>query len=55
MPGGENEEEESAKNEGAGKWAGQVEEAWDLGETTQADLVTPETLFSGEKPSMRWS
>lgn len=34
---------------------GQVEEAWDLGETTQADLVTPETLFSGEKPSLRWS
>uniref|UniRef100_A0A4W2E687 Voltage-dependent L-type calcium channel subunit alpha n=1 Tax=Bos indicus x Bos taurus TaxID=30522 RepID=A0A4W2E687_BOBOX len=36
--GTDKDKEESAKNEGAGKWAGQVEEAWDLGETTQADL-----------------
>ena len=30
---------------------GQVEEVWDLGDSTQAELVTPETLLSGEQPS----
>lgn len=37
------------KEQASGK--DQVEEVWDLGDSTQVELVTPETLLSGEQPS----
>lgn len=46
MAGGENEEEEGRKNEGAGKWQGRVEKVLDLRDGTQAELLTPEILLS---------
>lgn len=33
----------------------QVEEVWDLRDSTQAELLTPETFLSGEQPFLRSS